>query len=398
MKKFTSAKADQFTESVIREMTRLANRHGAMNLAQGFPDFAAPELMKKAACAAIERDINQYSITWGAKSLRDAIARRSRLYNKIECDPETEVVVTCGATEAMCVAMLACVNPGEEVIVFEPFYENYGPDGILAGATPRFIKLRPPHFDFDRDELAKAFNKNTKAIVLNTPNNPTGKVFTKEEMQFIADLCIRHDCLVFTDEIYEYILYDGAEHISMATLPGMRERTVTISGLSKTWSATGWRIGWMIAPPEISSALRKVHDFLTVGAPAPLQEAAAIALDFGPEYFTNLASAYAARRNLMMEILLKTPFVPFEPKGAYYIMADIRGFGANHDVDFAMNMVKDPGVAVVPGSSFFANPNDGRHLVRFCFSKRDETLHKAGERLRKMTPAGGAAAAGKSKS
>ncbi|MBI3818512.1 MAG: aminotransferase class I/II-fold pyridoxal phosphate-dependent enzyme [Planctomycetes bacterium] len=368
-------------------MTRLANRHGAVNLAQGFPDFPAPEIMKRAACEAIQKDINQYAITWGAKSLRDAIVRRSRNYNKIESDPETDVVVTCGATEAMCVAMLACVDPGEEIIVFEPFYENYGPDGILAGASPRFVKLRPPHFDFDRDELARAFNNKTKAIVLNTPNNPTGKVFSMEEMRFIADLCIRHDCLVFTDEIYEYILYEGQKHISMATLPGMRERTITISGLSKTWSATGWRIGWMIANEKITGALRKVHDFLTVGAPAPLQEAAAIALDFGPEYFIDLARAYEARRDLMLDVLKKTPFVPYKPMGAYYMMADIRGFGANHDVEFAMKLVENPGVAVVPGSSFFANPNDGRHLIRFCFSKRDATLNSAGERLLKLSAA-----------
>ncbi|MFN0207189.1 MAG: pyridoxal phosphate-dependent aminotransferase [Planctomycetota bacterium] len=385
MKKFTSHKASQFTESVIREMTRLANRYGAVNLAQGFPDFPAPDAMKAAACAAILKDINQYSITWGAKSLRDAIARRSKLYNGIDSDPETEIVVTCGATEAMCVAMLACVDPGEEIIVFEPFYENYGPDGILAGATPRYIRLRPPHFNFDRSELAAAFTNKTKAIVLNTPNNPTGKVFTRDEMQFIADLCIKHNCLVFTDEIYEYILYDGAEHISMATLEGMRERTVTISGLSKTWSATGWRIGWMIAPPEISSALRKVHDFLTVGAPAPLQEAAAVALDFGPEYFTNLASAYKTRRDLMLQILEPTPFRAVKPAGAYYMMADITNFDAKNDVEFAMDLVKDPGVALVPGSSFFANPADGRNLVRFCFSKRDETLKKAAERLARLT-------------
>lgn len=384
VKKFTSAKADQFTESVIREMTRLASRHGAMNLAQGFPDFAAPEIMKKAACDAILRDVNQYSITWGAKSLRDAIARRSLAYNKIVCDPETEIVVTCGATEAMCVAMLACVDPGEEVIIFEPFYENYGPDGILAGAAAKYIKLRPPTFDFDRDELAAAFGPRTKAIVVNTPNNPTGKVFSRDDLQFIADLCIQHNCLAFTDEIYEYILYDGGEHISLATLPGMRERTVTISGLSKTWSATGWRIGWMIAPPLITGALRKVHDFLTVGAPAPLQEAAAIALDFGPAYFKDLASAYTRRRDLMLQMLSGTPFKPYRPGGAYYIMAGIDKFKARNDVEFAMQLVRDPGVAVVPGSSFFANPADGSQIVRFCFSKKDETLLKAGERLRTL--------------
>jgi aminotransferase len=383
VKERTSKKAERFTESVIREMTRLATRYGAVNLAQGFPDFPAPEEMKRAACEAIQRDINQYSITWGAKSLREAIAERSKAYNKIDCDPESEVVVTCGATEAMCVAMLACVDPGEEIVVFEPFYENYGPDGILAGANPKYVRLDAPDFALDRDRLANAIGPKTKAVVLNTPNNPTGKVFTRAELEMIAALCIEHDCLVFTDEIYEYILYDGTEHISMATLPGMRERTVTISGLSKTWSATGWRIGWMIAPPAITSALRKVHDFLTVGAPAPLQEAAAVALRFGPQYFKDLASGYQRRRDLMMEMLASAGFPAFKPRGAYYVMADIGGFGAGGDVEFAMNLVRDPGVAVVPGSSFFANPADGRNLVRFCFSKRDATLRDAGERLKR---------------
>ncbi len=381
MKRRTSAKADQFTESVIREMTRLAAKHGAVNLAQGFPDFPAPEEMKRAACAAIVGDVNQYAITWGAKSLRDAIAERSRAYNGIECDPEKNVTVTCGATEAMCVAMLACVDPGEEVVVFEPFYENYGPDGILAGAKPRYVRLRAPRFELDRDELRDAIGPRTKAVILNTPNNPTGKVFTREELEFIASLCIRHDCLAFTDEIYEYILYEGAEHVSLATLPGMAERTVTISGLSKTWSATGWRIGWMIASEEISLALRKVHDFLTVGAPAPLQEAAAVALRFGPAYFRELAAGYQARRDLLLGLLQDSPFQIYRPAGAYYAMADITGFGAKSDVEFARDLVREPGVAVVPGSSFFADPADGRHLIRFCFSKRDETLREAGRRL-----------------
>jgi len=383
----TSAKSRLFTESVIREMTRLANRFGAVNLAQGFPDFPAPEEMKRAACEAIERDVNQYAITWGAKSLRDAIAERTRAYNGIACDPETDVTVTCGATEAMAVAMLACVDPDEEVVVFEPFYENYGPDGILAGARPRFVRLRPPDFDLDVDELSAAFGPKTKAIVVNTPNNPTGKVFRREELERIAELCVRHDCLAFTDEIYEYILFDGARHVSLATLPGMAERTITISGLSKTWSATGWRIGWMVAPAELTGALRKVHDFLTVGAPAPLQEAAAVALRFGPDYFRELASRYEARRDLLLGLLADTPFRVYLPRGAYYAMADFSAFGADgDDTQFARALVERPGVAVVPGSSFFARPEDGRHLVRFCFSKRDETLREAGRRLQSMRP------------
>ncbi|HKD99736.1 MAG TPA: aminotransferase class I/II-fold pyridoxal phosphate-dependent enzyme [Planctomycetota bacterium] len=387
MRQRTSAKSRLFTESVIREMTRLANRFGAVNLAQGFPDFPAPEEMKRAACEAIERDVNQYAITWGAKSLRDAIAERTRAYNGIACDPETDVTVTCGATEAMAVAMLACVDPDEEVVVFEPFYENYGPDGILAGARPRFVRLRPPDFDLDVDELSAAFGPKTKAIVVNTPNNPTGKVFRREELERIAELCVRHDCLAFTDEIYEYILFDGARHVSLATLPGMAERTITISGLSKTWSATGWRIGWMVAPAELTGALRKVHDFLTVGAPAPLQEAAAVALRFGPDYFRELASRYEARRDLLLGLLADTPFRVYLPRGAYYAMADFSAFGADgDDTQFARALVERPGVAVVPGSSFFARPEDGRHLVRFCFSKRDETLREAGRRLQSMRP------------
>jgi len=384
VRKKSSEKADRFTESVIREMTRLAQKHGAVNLAQGFPDFPAPEAMKEAACEAIRANVNQYAITWGAKSLREAVAERTRAYNGIECDAETHVTITCGATEAMASAMLACIDPGDEVVVFEPFYENYGPDGILAGASPRFVRLRPPSFDFDRDELAAAFTSRTKAIVVNTPNNPTGKVFTREELEFIAELCVRHDCLAFTDEIYEYILFDGEKHVSLATIPGMADRTVTISGLSKTWSATGWRIGWMIAAPPITSALRKVHDFLTVGAPAPLQEAAAVAVRFGADYFVELASGYRQRRDLLMELLKDTPFRAFVPKGAYYAMADISAFGADDDSTFCRDLTENPGVALVPGSSFFANPADGRQIVRFCFSKRESTLRDAGKRLQRM--------------
>jgi aspartate/methionine/tyrosine aminotransferase len=378
---FTSAKARCFTESVIREMTRLANRHGAVNLAQGFPDFAAPAAIKAAAKAAIDADRNQYAITWGTKNLRDAIARRAKAYNGIDVDPETMVTVCCGATEAMIATMLATVDPGEEVIIFEPFYENYGPDCILSGAQPVFFRLQPPDFAIDFDALEKAFTPRTKAIVLNTPNNPTGKVFTRDELARIATLCQQHDCLAITDEIYEYILYDGAQHVSLATLPGMADRTVTISGHSKTFSVTGWRIGYTIAPPPITAAIRKVHDFLTVGAPHPLQEAAAAALDFPPQFFLDLGTAYAKRRDRLFDGLVRANFNPVKPKGAYYIMADIGHFGFRDDVAFAKHLVESVGVAGVPGSSFFRDPEAGKRWIRFCFPKQDATIDAALERL-----------------
>ncbi|MGH9773495.1 MAG: pyridoxal phosphate-dependent aminotransferase [Candidatus Acidiferrales bacterium] len=381
-----SLKAAQFTESVIREMTRLAIAHGAINLAQGFPDFAAPEEIKRAAADAIARDINQYAITWGAKSLRDAIAEKFLRTQGISADPEREITVCCGATEAMMSAMMALINPGDEIVVFEPFYENYGPDAILSGAAPKFVRLHPPDWTFDPSELASAFTARTKAIILNTPNNPTGKVFSRAELETIRDLCVRHDCFAITDEIYEHMVYDGVLHVSPATIEGMRERTVTINALSKTYSVTGWRVGWTIAPPEVTSAIRKVHDFLTVGAAAPLQEAGAFALRLPKTYYQKLVSDYLARRNKMLEILESAGFRCFRPSGAYYIMTNISAFGAKDDVEFARQLVKNIGVAAVPGSSFFSDPSCGREYLRFAFCKKDATLAAAAERLSKLRP------------
>ena len=379
-----SAKASQFTESVIREMTRLALQYKAVNLSQGFPDFPAPAEIKRAAQDAIAADINQYAITWGAKSLRNAIAEKFASTGGFAIDPEREITVCCGSTEAMMSAMMAIINPGDEVVVFEPFYENYGPDAILSGASPRFVKLHPPNWNFDPDELAAAFTPSTKAIILNTPNNPTGKVFTRAELEMIRDLCVRSNAYVITDEIYEHMLYDGAKHISMATLEGMRDRTITINALSKTYSVTGWRVGWAIASPEVSSAIRKVHDFLTVGAAAPLQEAGAVALKSPPSYYENLAKEYLARRDRLLGILTAAGFRCFKPHGAYYIMTDISAFGFPDDVAFAKYLVKDVGVASVPGSSFYRNPADGRAHVRFTFCKTEKTFQAAAERLAKL--------------
>jgi len=384
-----SQRAGLFTESVIREMTRLAMRHGAVNLSQGFPDFAAPDEIKRAAMQAIADDVNQYAITWGARDFRQAIARKTAWYLGLEVDPETEVTVTCGSTEAMISAMMATIDPGDEVIVFEPFYENYGPDAILSEATPRFVPLRAPDWSFDPDELAAAFNERTRGIIICNPNNPCGKVFTRAELEVIAGLCREHDVICFTDEIYEHILYpraDGTptEHVSMAQLEGMRERTVVVNSMSKTYSVTGWRIGYCIAPPEITSAIRKVHDFLTVGAPAPLQAAGAYALTLPPEYYRDLADHYRARRDLLLPELERVGFRVFRPDGAYYIMTDISDFGFADDVAFTHHLIEEIGVACVPGSSFYSDPARGAHLVRFCFCKRDETLHAAVERLEKL--------------
>jgi len=379
-----SAKAARFTESVIREMTRLANLHGAVNLSQGFPDFPAPEEVKEAARRAISGDINQYAITWGARSLREAIAAKfTRLYG-VPVDPEREVTVTCGSTEAMIATLLAVLDPGDEVVVLEPFYENYGPDAVLSGAVPRFVKMRPPDWEFDRDELRRAFSAKTRAIIVNTPNNPTGKVFTREELEFIAGLCREHDALAITDEIYEHILYDGAVHIPMAALPGMAERTVTINGMSKTYGVTGWRVGWALAPAVLTAAIRKVHDFLTVGAASPLQEAGAIALALPDEYYRALASAYTRRRDRLVPMLQRAGFRTHAPRGAYYVMTEIDGLGWDDDVAFARHLVEDVGVAVVPGSSFYRDPADGRRQVRFAFCKKDATLDEAERRLSRL--------------
>ena len=383
-----SRKASLFTESVIREMTREALKYGAVNLSQGFPDFSAPEDIKRRAMEAIDQDVNQYAITWGAKDFRDAIASKTKNYLGIEIDPEREITVTCGSTEGMIAAMMATVDPGDEVIVFEPFYENYAPDAILSDAHPRYVPLRAPDWSFDRDELRATFNKKTKAIIVCNPNNPTGKVFSRDEMEFIAGLCQEYDALCFTDEIYEHILYprEGADirHISMAQLDGMRERTVVVNSMSKTYSVTGWRVGYCIAPPEITGAIRKVHDFLTVGAAAPLQAAGAYALSLPEEYYVTLQKEYQARRDLLLPVLEQAGFKTFVPDGAYYIMTDISAFGFSDDVEFTRHLIREVGVACVPGSSFYSKPESGKQQVRFCFCKKDETLNRAAERLAKL--------------
>jgi aspartate/methionine/tyrosine aminotransferase len=383
-RRMLSAKAEQFTESVIREMTRLAMKHGAVNLSQGFPDFAAPAEIKEAARQAISDDINQYAITWGAKPLRDAIVEKFERTQGVRVDPEREITICCGSTEAMMSTMLAIINPGDDIVVFEPFYENYGPDAILSGASPRFVKLSPPDWSYDEKELSAAFGPHTKAIILNTPNNPTGKVFSRGELEFIRDLCIRWNAYCITDEIYEHILYDGAEHISMARVDGMRDRTIVINGMSKTYSVTGWRVGWAIAPPEPTAAIRKVHDFLTVGAAAPLQQAGAIALKSPQAYYDKLATDYTVRRERLLKILTASGFKVFKPLGAYYIMTDISAFGFPDDVAFAKFLVEKVGVAVVPGSSFYNDARDGASQVRFTFCKKESTLAAAEERLSKL--------------
>ena len=376
-----SRKAHRFTESVIREMTRLAQSHNAVNLSQGFPDFAAPDAVKAAACAAIAADVNQYAVTWGAKPLRDAIAREFTRRHRVPVDPDKQVTVCCGSTEAMMSTMLATLDPGDEVVVFEPFYENYGPDAILAGAVPRYVTLHEPDWTFDPDSLASVFNSRTRAIIVNSPNNPTGKVFNRNELTAIAELCLKWNVLVITDEIYEHIIYDGGQHLPMAAIEGMAERTVTINSLSKTYSVTGWRVGWAIAPPQLAGSIRKVHDFLTVGAAAPLQEAGAAALSLPETYYTELSVRYQRRRDMLLALLEPCGFVPFKPDGAYYIMADIGAFKFVDDIEFARYLVTEVGVAVVPGSSFYHDSTSGSTKVRFTFCKRDETLKAACRRL-----------------
>jgi aminotransferase len=365
-------------------MTVEAHRHGAVNLAQGMPDFPAPPEIKAAACRAIENDINQYAITWGAKDLREAIAEHAAWYLGIHVDPETEITVTCGSTEAMLVSLLSLINPGDEVILTQPFYENYWPDCALAGATPRFVPLRPPFWRFDEAELAAAFNDRTKAIILCNPNNPTGTVFTRADLEAIAALCQKWDAIAITDEIYEHIIYDGRRHLALAGLDGMRERSVTISGMSKTYAVTGWRVGTIIAPPRLTHAFRQVHDFVSIGAAAPLQEAGAVAYRLPRDYYVRLASDYQARRDRFCKVLTDVGFEFEPPEGAYYIMTGIRAFGVTDDVDFARFLVREVGVATVPGSSFFQEKELGRSFIRFCFCKRDATLDIAAERLRRL--------------
>jgi aminotransferase len=372
-------------------MTRKALEHDAMNLAQGFPDFPAPAEIKRAAIEAIEADVNQYAITWGARSLRHALAAKLDREG-LPIDPELEVTVTCGATEAMMSTMLALINPGDEVVIFEPFYENYGPDAILSGATPRFVSLQPPTWALDQAGLEAAFSDRTKVVILNTPNNPTGKVFSEDELASIGALCIKHNAVAVTDEIYEHMVYSRPErrlaHRSMITMPGMRDRTVVVNGMSKTYSVTGWRVGWTIAAADITAAIRKVHDFLTVGAAAPLQEAGAMALALPSDYYETLCSSYRERRDLLCEALDHAGFGVFVPDGAYYVMTDISGFGFADDLAFSNYLVEEIGVAVVPGSSFYSDSSRGAQQVRFAFCKRKETLREASLRLQRLRAGG----------
>jgi aminotransferase len=378
--RFTARRTHGFTESVIRGMTRLATEHDAINLAQGFPNFAAPAVVTDAAAKAIRDGVNQYAVTWGAPRLRRALSATWAAWYGLEVDPDREITVTCGATEAMAAVFLACLNPGDEVLIFEPFYENYGPDAVLCGAVPVFVPLAADA-PLDLERIQRAVTPRTRAMVLNTPNNPTGRVLTPEELSGLATLCIGHDLLAVTDEIYEHIVYDG-EHVPLVTLPGMRERTVTVSGASKTFSVTGWRIGTIFAPATITDAIRKVHDFLTVGAPAPLQEGVAAGLEtLGPEFYQRLAGEYRTRRDLVLAGLRAAGFHCPTPQGAYYVLADFRDLSRETDDSFARRLTGECRVAPVPGSSFFANPDSGRYLVRFAFCKTVDVLEQAMARL-----------------
>jgi len=378
---------ERFTESVIREMTRISDSLGGYNLSQGFPDFDCSQEIKDAAISAILNNFNQYPVTFGEPELREAISNKVRLYNNIKCNPETDITVTCGATEAMIASLKAIINPGDEIVIFEPFYENYGPDAILSGATPKYVTLHAPHWNYDLDNLKKAFNSKTKAVIINTPNNPTGKVFSHKELKEIADLCIKFDTFAITDEIYEHILYDKSKHISIGSIPGMEERTITINSISKTYSVTGWRVGWAIASPVITSRIRKIHDFLTVGAPTPFQYAAIAGLNFPQSYYDNLQAKYFNARKLMFETLADVGFKPYMPKGAYYIIADYSQLKSyiesENDYVFSKNLIHKTGIATVPGSSFYSNRLVSNQ-VRFAFCKKQETLEIARDRLLRM--------------
>ncbi len=383
-----STRVQGFTESVIREMTRVVDARGGVNLAQGMPNFPPPRELLEAAHRAIEGDFHQYAITWGAPSLRRAIADKYAKVYGMDVDPERNVTVCCGSTETMLSTLLAVLNPGDQVIIFEPFYENYGPGCIISGAEPVFVPLEPPDFAFDPERLTKAVTPRTRAIIFNSPNNPTGKVFSRAELETIATLCREHNLLAITDEIYEHIVYDGLGHTPIATLPGMAERTVTISGISKSYSVTGWRVGYAIAPAGLSVGIRRAHDFVTVGAPHPLQEAAVTALGLPDAYYVRLREEYQARRDLLWGYVEKAGFVAWKPRGAYYILTDVAHFltqyGVKDDTAFAMWLIENVGVATVPGSSFYAHPELGRTKIRFCFPKTDAVLQDAGERLLKL--------------
>ncbi len=383
--RFQARRTENIVESVIREMTRLSAQHNAVNLAQGFPDFPAPDIIKQAAADAIAANDNQYAITWGAKPLRDAIAAKYRRHYGLELDPETELTVCCGATEGMVASLLAVTDLGDEIVIFEPHYENYGPDTLLCGAERKFVRLHPVQgssdWRFDPDELRQAFSTRTKAIILNSPGNPLGQVFDRGQLEYIAQLCQEFDTLAITDEIYEHIIYDGAVHVPMMTIPGMRDRTIMVNSMSKTYAVTGWRVGWVAASPDLTESIRKVHDFLTVGAAAPLQAAGAIALALPDSYYAELAQDYQGRRDMMLAALGRAGFQCFRPRGAYYVMADISAFGFEDDVHFARHLIEHVGVAAVPGSSFFFHPEEGSTLIRFCFCKKYETLKEADERL-----------------
>jgi aspartate/methionine/tyrosine aminotransferase len=378
----TAQRLEKFTESVIREMTRVAEQVGAINLAQGFPDFEPPEELLAAAERALRSGHNQYSITWGAQNFREALARKQSRFMGLELEADAHITVTCGSTEAMMAALMSVCNPGERVIIFSPFYENYGADTILSGSKPIFVALRPPDFQFDPDELHAAFQQGAKALVLCNPSNPCGKVFSLEELKYIAALAQDYDAFVITDEVYEHIVYAPYQHRYIASLPGMFERTISCSSLSKTYAITGWRLGYAIAAPEISNAIRKVHDFLTVGAPAPLQEAAVTALNFPDSYYQQLQAEYTRRRDIFLEYLDQANFIYTRPQGAYYVLVDISPFGFADDAEFCIWMAQEIGVAAVPGSSFFREPV--HHLVRLNFAKREETLYQVGERLLKL--------------
>ena len=379
-----------FTESVIREMTRICEEAGGINLSQGMPDFSPPQEIKQSAVKAIEGGDNQYPVTFGESDLRETISDKVARYNDIDCDPKTDITVTCGATEAMIATLKAALNPGEEIIVFEPFYENYGPDAILSGAEPRYVTLNPPDWSFSSEELASKFNSNTKAIIINTPNNPTGKVFTKKELNEISELCQKWDCIAITDEVYEHIIYGGSEHLSMATIEGMKDRTVTINSMSKTYSVTGWRIGWAIAPERITNRIRKVHDFLTVGAPKPFQKAGVKALKLPKSYYQQLRERYQKQRDLLFNALIELGFEATKPSGAYYILVQadriMDRLGVEDDFQLSKKLIEKTGVATVPGSSFYSGNAKGQNQVRFCFSKKEKTLEKVKKRLEKLPP------------